>query len=1412
MAAAVTGHGGRARWRWRHLVVLATAAVAITLAVLLGLLQLALPWWASDAGRVAALLQRQVGAPVTIDAARPYWTVRGPLIELEGVRFGDEDARIGQAALAIDLSGLVRRDRPLYEFRVHDLDLTLSRDADGRWQLLGLPGLMSGGGGQPVTRLLRGLPSVAVRDSRLHLRLAADDRAWSFHLPEIRRFSQGGIAKWRGRLASPAGTGGELLLAMDSGSDDWARIHIHGDGLAMAHWLDGQTPAGISLVEGRLHLSAWLELDGGGITDAQLQWRQGASRWRSTAPQVLPAGSTGAGDPGHDSGPATAVDLPPLSALARWQRQDDAGRLLVEQLRFGPAAGRGSDHADDGDGAEGVITGVWQAGRLRLQASDLELSPLLPLAALSAALPDGARHWLAQAQARLPLRWAQLDWDDHGLRQYRLHLAGVRSRPVAPVPGLDLPPLAVAGDRAGLVLMPSPGPVRLDFPGVFAAPLAADIVTGGIAAWATPDGWRLDSDGLELAGADYQGTVTGGVEIRQPPPVPGNGGPDIEATSDAIASAGTDADTGTAHAAQAPRRMQLWLDLGLQASGQVLAANAFWPRNKIARTADWLERALAGGRLVTGRAWLRGPAGPFPFPDQRGHFEAIADVEGAALDFHPQWPGLSDVDAALLFENGSLHIDASRARIGGLAVTGARASIENLKQPILTASGHGQDSGEQLLGFLARTPVQAIIGEHLAGRSIQGRPQVSVELRLPLKRELGEAAVDGRIGFAGESYHDAAWNLALDDLHGELVFDRHGLSARDLDLRMAGEPAQLDLRIAQATADPAMALEARLTGHLSTAALLAGFDWAQPLAQASPGQASWQVDLQVPERRRNDGAPGREGRAVDGRLAGAGSGTGQALDTAADSDPADGRLTLRSDLAGIALQLPAPLRKPAGTVLPFTLVVGTGAGDGGDGQDGEGDRARPLQLALGNLLAMNLRLPVGVLPGSGTAAAQRADDALRGAVVLGASEAGLPPPAGLLISGQTAALDVAGWLGLGAGLGLGDGAGSGWPQVRVSAGELIVLGRSLRDVELRVKPGDGGIDIGLAGPDVAGHARWFPAGSPGAVAAQGGATAAASVQAQLSHLHLSGPDPMAAAGPGTGAGPAATGAGPMLPGSVDPASLPALDIDVGSLALGPLQLGQVRLQGQPDGRGFQIAQFDTDSALFAIQAEGEWWRSRGEERSQFVIELATGDLGAMLTSFGFQGAVDGGRTQARIDGGWIGPPAAFSLAGIDGTLTVNVGDGRIREVDPGVGRLFGLLNLREIPRRLMLDFRDFFGQGLRFSSIQGSFRLNTGNAFTDGIEVKSPSADILVSGRTGLAARDYDQTIQVRPRLGGTFPVVGAIAGGPAGAAAGLVVQSLLRIDDASRIVYRVTGPWEEPVIVRQDEAESGPATPPAND
>ena len=84
-----------------------------------------------------------------------------------------------------------------------------------------------------------------------------------------------------------------------------------------------------------------------------------------------------------------------------------------------------------------------------------------------------------------------------------------------------------------------------------------------------------------------------------------------------------------------------------------------------------------------------------------------------------------------------------------------------------------------------------------------------------------------------------------------------------------------------------------------------------------------------------------------------------------------------------------------------------------------------------------------------------------------------------------------------------------------------------------------------------------------------------------------------------------------------------------------------------------------------------------------------------------------------------------------------------------------------------------------------------------------PAATIRIAGRTDLHARTYDQTVEVLPKSGNVLTAVGAIAGGPVGAAVGAMANAVLRkpLSGLGATTYRITGAWDEPQVevVRRD-------------
>lgn len=261
---------------------------------------------------------------------------------------------------------------------------------------------------------------------------------------------------------------------------------------------------------------------------------------------------------------------------------------------------------------------------------------------------------------------------------------------------------------------------------------------------------------------------------------------------------------------------------------------------------------------------------------------------------------------------------------------------------------------------------------------------------------------------------------------------------------------------------------------------------------------------------------------------------------------------------------------------------------------------------------------------------------------------------------------------------------------------------------------------------------------------------------------------------------------------------PALHIWIKDFIYGGIPLGDTRIEARNTANGFRIEKFTTKAEDLQLNINGTYDKNHGENGlSKFNIILISHDLAAFLNDMGFQAPLKDAATVINMQVEWPDTPGAFEVSNMNGKMRIEIGKGQVVDAKPGVGRVLGLFNLTNLPRRLLLDFKDVFSEGLIFNSMQGDFELVDGEAFTENFKIDSSSAVITITGKTGLASKNYDQTIVVTPRVGRALPTIGAIAGGAVGAAAGFLVQNLFRkgLKNIGKIVYQVTGNWDNPKI-----------------
>lgn len=781
----------------------------------------------------------------------------------------------------------------------------------------------------------------------------------------------------------------------------------------------------------------------------------------------------------------------------------------------------------------------------------------------------------------------------------------------------------------------------------------------------------------------------------------------------------------------------------------VTAAGKFWVLEKMPdKTIEWLDKALLEGEVREGRISLAGDLDHWPFREGEGRFDARAQVAGARVHFSDEWPDAEDMDVEVAFDGVGMTLDG-QAAIAGNPVDRLVGGIPDFRDPRLLLDVSSATRGETLQSLMLASPLEKDYGEHLRETSISGLARVSLLLDLPLVARLGGRRIEGSLDLAQARLADPRWDIVFTDVSGRTRFSAGGFYTEDLQVQFDGQPGVFNLAVGHDTDDPALAARARLLGEFPVKDLLARHP---PLAWLDPhvdGRGFWDIRVDVPAAAAGQAAP-------------------------------PSRLRVESDLAGVRLDLPAPLAKPAETGLPMRLDVPLPVSKG------------EVQLRLGALARLRGRIDE--------------QGRLTGALRLGEDGPLDLPDSGLVVLGQSLTLDAAGWIAFAGGSGdggtAGEGGGTVLRSVDLRVEELDLMGSTFADTHVRLARGQDRTRVTFEGPAISGNIM---------VPFAGGAT----VQGRLERLYWPEKtivaDERAGAEPADSApaDPASSGAEPAR-GGQDPGSLPPLDFQVRDLRMGELVLGEAQLRAHPVPAGLRIDTFSTRSEGYQLDARGDWTRApEGATRSDFDVSFSARALGDLLGAFGLAGMVEEGPTTGRIEGGWAGSPGEFSLAGFEGRLQVEVGEGALLEVEPGGGgRVLGLISLAEIPRRLTLDFKDFFNKGFGFNSMAGEFVFADGVASTDLLQINGPAAEIRVSGSTNLRSQQYDQRIEVLPKAGGVLPAIGAIAGGPVGAAVGAVAQAVLQkpLKQAARTVYHVTGDWSDPVV---EVVEKGPPVEP---
>ncbi|HET7130654.1 MAG TPA: AsmA-like C-terminal region-containing protein, partial [Gammaproteobacteria bacterium] len=258
---------------------------------------------------------------------------------------------------------------------------------------------------------------------------------------------------------------------------------------------------------------------------------------------------------------------------------------------------------------------------------------------------------------------------------------------------------------------------------------------------------------------------------------------------------------------------------------------------------------------------------------------------------------------------------------------------------------------------------------------------------------------------------------------------------------------------------------------------------------------------------------------------------------------------------------------------------------------------------------------------------------------------------------------------------------------------------------------------------------------------------------------------------------------------IDPRQLPGLQLHSDEFAVGPRQLGRLDAEILSDPLGLKLASFESSSDSFSAQGSGGWFVGTDGDTTRLSVTVSSTDLAKTFAALGFDPIIEGKSAEVTASVYWPGPPTGDWMQHVGGDVAVKAEKGSLIDVQPGAGRVVGLLSLSALPRRLALDFRDVFNRGLTFDDITADFVVVDGNAYTDNLKLTGPVAEIGVIGRTGLRDKDYHQQAVVTAEPGKVLPTVGALLGGPGVGAALLIFTRIFKkpLAGIGRASYCVT-------------------------
>jgi uncharacterized protein YhdP len=263
-----------------------------------------------------------------------------------------------------------------------------------------------------------------------------------------------------------------------------------------------------------------------------------------------------------------------------------------------------------------------------------------------------------------------------------------------------------------------------------------------------------------------------------------------------------------------------------------------------------------------------------------------------------------------------------------------------------------------------------------------------------------------------------------------------------------------------------------------------------------------------------------------------------------------------------------------------------------------------------------------------------------------------------------------------------------------------------------------------------------------------------------------------------------------------------MEISIEDLLYKGKQIGRFELIGVPEGRDWRLRRLHITNPDGTLTGDGVWRSAQASMQTQINLLLEISNAGKILARSGYPNTVKNGSGKLAANLSWNGQPDDFNYATLDGTLKLDTGRGQFLKMDPGIGKLLGILSLQALPKRITLDFTDVFSSGFEFDNINGNATIKQGVMQTRDLYIDGSSAKVTMKGSVNLNDETQNMHVVILPTLGSSVSMLSAFAAGPVVGLGALIVSKVLGnpLDKLMSFEYNVSGTWSDPNVIKVGE------------